>query len=139
MTTLDKSNLLDQLSACYNRANYVSLLVEAKAWDSGARLLIERQKGRLNAEIGLLLQDICADWKGDGLLLREELAHVNEALTQDLQEIEHETDVDRHLAEASGHIKDAIDIAAGLVSADDSLECYLGVYCASPRVVPDTL
>jgi len=128
MTTSEKNELLDQLSACHNRVNYFSLLAGDKAQGSAMFRHTEEQNRRLNEEIDMLLRGLYADWNGNAAHLKGEFAHINEELAKNLSEIEHDANVAQNAAQASDHIDEVIGLAASLITADDNLECYLGVY-----------
>ena len=56
MTATEKNLLLDRLSVCYNRTNYLKIVCEEnKALDEAAQF--DRRKARLRIEIDGLLRD----------------------------------------------------------------------------------
>ena len=64
MTISEKNELLDNMSICYNRINYLKIISEEKSQpDMTAQL--ERRKNRLKIEIDGLLRDLYASWIGD--------------------------------------------------------------------------
>ena len=114
MKASDKNLLLDRLSVCYNRTNYLKALCEEQALtDEAARL--DRRKARLKLEIDGLLLDLYQDWMGDAQKLKGKLDESNKAVDKAVKDIEQKIQTAENIVKAIGYIDDVIEIAADLV------------------------
>jgi hypothetical protein len=114
MKPTEKNLLLDRLSVCYNRANYLKALCEEQALtDEAARF--DRRKARLKLEIDGLLRDLYQDWIGDAKTLKGKLDESNKAVDKAIKDIEQKIKTAENVVKALGCIDDAIKIAANLV------------------------
>jgi len=114
MKPTEKNLLLDTLSVCYNRANYLKALCEEQGLVDEA-MRFGRRKDRLKVEIDGLLRDLYLDWIGDANALKNKLDESNKAVDAAVKDIERKIETAQNIVKALGYIDDAIKIAAGLV------------------------
>ena len=115
MTISEKNVLLDNLSVCYNRVNYLKIKAEEKNQpDTAAQF--ERRKSRLKNEIDGLLRDLYASWIGDAAQLTTKLTASNKDLNACIADIEKDIKFAENVVKALGYVDDVIKIAADLVS-----------------------
>ncbi len=115
MTSAEKNELLDQLSVCYNRTNYLKIVCE-EAGSANEAAQLGRRKARLEIEIDGLLRDLLHDWIGDAKSLGATLEKSNGALDKCIKDIEGKIKTAQNIVKAIGYIDDAIKIAAELVA-----------------------
>lgn len=114
MKPTEKNLLLDRLSVCYNRTNYLKALCEEQGLtDEVARFA--RRKERLKLEIDGLLRGLYHDWIGDAEALKETMDESNKAVDKAVKDIEQKIKTAENIVKVIGYIDDAIKIAAGLV------------------------
>ncbi|MFZ3091163.1 MAG: hypothetical protein WA240_11145 [Nitrospirota bacterium] len=114
MTISEKNELLDNMSICYNRINYLKIISEEKNQpDMTAQL--ERRKNRLKIEIDGLLRDLYATWIGDAAQLENKLTNTNKELNSCIAEIEKDINFAQNIVKALGYVDDVIKVAADLV------------------------
>lgn len=114
MTISEKNELLDKISICYNRVNYLKVLFEEKEeTDIVGRLT--RRKDRLKIEIDGLLRDLYANWMGDASKLKDNLDNTNKELKGCIAEIEKDVEAAQNIAKALGYVDDVIKVATDLV------------------------
>ena len=114
MKTSEKNTLLDNLSVCYNRTNYLKALSEEQGRTDEAKRF-SRRKDRLKLEIDGLLRDLYQEWIGDAKALREKIEVSNKALDESIKDIEQDIETAQNIVKAIGYIDDVIDIADRLV------------------------
>jgi len=115
MTATEKNLLLDRLSVCYNRTNYLKIVCEEnKALDEAAQF--DRRKARLKIEIEGLLRDLYHNWIGDAKTLKGKLDDSNRALDKCIKNIEADIKTAENLLQAVGYIDDIIKVAVDLVA-----------------------
>lgn len=114
MTISEKNDLLDSLSICYNRVNYLKVLAEEKN-DSDTASQLDRRKSRLKTEIDGLLQDLYADWIGDAASLKNNIDDNNKKLNDCIADIEKDITIADNIVKAVGYVDQVITLAAGLV------------------------
>ncbi|MCF7762428.1 MAG: hypothetical protein K9N62_02020 [Verrucomicrobia bacterium] len=115
MKPTEKNLLLDRLSVCYNRINYLKALCEEQGLiDEAVRL--GRRKDRLKLEIDGLLRDLYQDWIGDASALRKRLDVSNKAIDAAVKDIEKKIKLAENIVKVLGYIDEGIEIAAGLVT-----------------------
>jgi len=113
MTQAEKNELLDKLSVCYNRVNYLKLLCdEANKPDEAAQF--DRRKARLKVEIDGLLRDLYENWIGNANSLKTSLQNSNNGVEASIKEIEGDIKVAENIVKAIGYIDDVIKVAAAL-------------------------
>lgn len=115
MNKSEKNLLLDKLSVCYNRANYLKTLCEEQNLPDEASQF-ERRKARLKLEIDGLLRDLYQDWIGSASKLKEKLDQGNAEVETAIKSIEKNIKTANNIAKAIGYLDDAIKIAADLVT-----------------------
>lgn len=114
MKRSDKNVLLDKLSVCYNRVNYLKTLCEErKDLESAAKF--ERRRARLQNEIDWLLRDIYQDWIGESEELKEKLDEANSSVEKAVEDIEKKVKLAGNITKAIGYIDDVVKIATDLV------------------------
>lgn len=114
MTISEKNELLDNMSICYNRINYLKIISEEKSQpDMTAQL--ERRKNRLKIEIDGLLQDLYASWIGDAAQIKTNITNTNKELNRCIAEIEKDINFAQNIIKALGYVDDVIKVAADLV------------------------
>ncbi|HOW64394.1 MAG TPA: hypothetical protein P5186_13020 [Candidatus Paceibacterota bacterium] len=114
MKTNDKILLLDRLSVCYNRVNYLIALCKEQALTDEANRL-GRRKERLKLEIDGLLRDLYANWVGDAKALKVKLETSNQSMDEAIKEIERQIKVAENIVRATGYIDGVIKVAIDLV------------------------
>ena len=115
MTATEKNLLLDRLSVCYNRTNYLKIVCEeTKALDEAAQF--DRRKARLRIEIDGLLRDLYHNWIGDAKALKEMLDVSNRALDKCIKNIEADTKTADNIVKAIGYIDNIIKVTVDLVA-----------------------
>lgn len=114
MKPTEKNLLLDTLSVCYNRANYLKALCEEQGLVNDA-IRFGRRKDRLKVEIDGLLRDLYHHWIGDANALKKELKESNKGVDAAVKDIERKIKTAENIVKALGYIDKAIEIAAGLV------------------------
>ena len=115
MTSAQKTALLDRLSICYNRTNYLLIVCEEEGLaDEAAQLA--RRKARLKLEIDGLLRDLLQSWIGVASVLKAQLDKSNKAVKAAVKEIEKNVKTAENIVKAIGYIDDAIKVAADLVA-----------------------
>ncbi len=114
MKPTEKNILLDRLSVCYNRTNYLKALCEEQNLpDEAARFA--RRKERLKLEIDGLLRDLYHDWIGDAKAFSKKLGDSNKDVEKAVKDIEQNIKTAENIVKVIGYIDDVIEIAAGLV------------------------
>ena len=114
MTIEEKNMLLDQLSVCYNRANYCKMLCEEKEKAEEAEKLEKRMK-RLKLEIDSLLRELYKDWIGSANELKDKIDKSNMEIDKHIQEIKRDIEIAQNVVKVLGFLDNAIKIAGGLV------------------------
>ncbi len=115
MEKSEKNLLLDELSVCYNRINYLKTLCEEQNQPEEAAKF-ERRKARLKLEIDGLSRDLFDDWLGSAAELKESLKANNVSLQKAVKDIEKSVKLAQNIAKALGCVDDAIKVAADLVT-----------------------
>jgi hypothetical protein len=115
MTPAEKNLLLDRLSVCYNRTNYLKVLCEEQELTNDAKSF-GRRKDRLKVEIDGLLQDLYHEWIGEANAIRKKLDESNKAVDKAVKDIEQKIKTAQNIVKALGHIDDVIKIATDLVA-----------------------
>jgi hypothetical protein len=114
MKPSEKNLLLDRLSVCYNRANYLMALCQEQALaDEAARM--GRRKARLKLEIDGLLRDLYEEWDGEAKALKTRLEDSNKAIDGAIKDIERKIKGAQNVVRAIGYIDNVIKIAADLI------------------------
>jgi len=114
MTISEKNELLDRLSVCYNRTNYLKILCEEKNKpDEAAKL--EKLKERLKLKIDGLLRDLYQNWIGSANELKIDLDKSNIELDKCIKEIEGDIETAQNIIKGIGYIDDVIKQAANLI------------------------
>ena len=116
MTISEKNELLDKLSICYNRVNYLKILAEEKKSSPDVITQIDRRKNRLKTEIDMLLRDLYTNWIGDAVQLKKSVDNSNKGLNQCITDIEKDISIAQNIMKALGYVDDVIKLAGGLVS-----------------------
>jgi len=115
MTATEKNLLLDRLSVCYNRTNYLKIVCEEnKALDEAAQF--DRRKARLRIEIDGLLRDLYHNWIGDAQTLKGKLDDSNRALDKCISNIEADIKTAENIVKAIGYVDNIIKVAVDLVA-----------------------
>ena len=115
MTISEKNELLDNLSVCYNRVNYLKILAEEKGSNPDVITQIERRKSRLKTEIDMLLRDLYANWIGDAAKLKKSIDSGNKQLNGCIADIEKDINIAQKIVKALGYVDNLIKIAADLI------------------------
>lgn len=115
MKTSEKNLLLDKLTFCYTRVNYLKTLCEEQGKTEDAKQL-ERRKARLKLEIDGLLHDLFREWIGGANELKGKLDKTNEAVKKSIESIEKNVKVAENIVKVIGYADDAIKIATDLVA-----------------------
>ena len=111
----EKNELLDSLSVCYNRANYLKTIAEEKCTGPA---IIDRLDGiikQLKEALDRLLHDLYENWIGDATELTATIAKNNTQLNKSIEAIEHDIQITQNIVTALGSLEDVIKIAAGLL------------------------
>lgn len=115
MTSAQKNVLLDSLSVCYTRTNYLKILCEEEGLTDEAAQFT-RRKARLKLEIDGLLLDLLKNWIGDASDLEVQLDKSNKALEGVVKEIESNIKTAENIVNAIRYVDDVIKVAADLVA-----------------------
>ena len=108
-----KNALLDKLSVCYNRVNYLKTLCEEQGLTDQS-VQLGRRKERLKSEIDRLSRDLYVEWLGGAGTWQERFAEVSSNLEKAIKDVETRTKIAENIAKAIGCIDDIVKIAANV-------------------------
>ncbi|MBI4650559.1 hypothetical protein HY745_04590 [Candidatus Desantisbacteria bacterium] len=110
MTISEKNELLDKMSTCYNKINYLKTIAEEKnEIDTASQLEIKKKE--LKTEIDKLLRDSYLNWDEFTAELNNKLTNLNKKLEQCIKEIVKNINFVQNIVKAVGYIDDIIKVA----------------------------
>lgn len=116
MTIDEKNELLDNLSTCYNRVNYLEILAQEKGSGPDVIAQIGRRKSRLRNEIDMLLNDLYTQWIGDATQLKSNISDNNNNLNQCIAKITKDVSTAQNIVKALSYVDNVVKFASAFVS-----------------------